>query len=755
MLVPCESSEGSAGKVLRMSEKRMFVMGAVCALACSIAVFASAEAAADGSGIPPSIVPAPQQVEWRDGTYRGTNVVDVFDAALPKAGYELTVDASGIRVASSDGDGAFYARMTLRQLAQGVGEQVSYPFCRIRDWPRFRWRGCLVDEGRHFFGKETIKKIIEAMAFNKLNVLHWHLTEDQGWRIEIRKWPELTARGSVRAESPRFDNSAEGDGRQYGPYFYTEKEIEEIVEFAERHHVKIVPELEIPGHSRAALTAYPEFSCLGERLERRVDVKWGVKRELYCAGNDRAIAFLESVLDEYCRLFKHSEFIHIGGDECPKIRWRRCPKCQARIKSAGLKDENALQTWLMRHFAEYLMKKGRRAIGWEEMLDGGICGNTAVMCWLGTEKAAFAATNGVDCVVCPNRLTYLDQKQGIPDDPWRSDGGGLPLSRVYSFDPTDGVPGEFAGHVLGSEGLLWSEGIRVPEELMWQGFPRLCAVAEIMWSEKSVRDYGDFVRRLGDHIPRLRRMGVNAAPTPEGVPASRAMQPAENGRAVGYDWRERHDYILAEAKTWRTNPNVVFIGDDALHLWSGVDSIGETDDSLTLPRWKSLFGRSVRVMNMSCAGDRTENALWRVDNGELKNVRTKLVVVMLGRNNLVPDEDGLSDSPEETAQAIRGLVGRIRRIQPQTRILLLGVLPAGTPGSPLRRNVDRLNALLARIPSYGYDGKVSFEDAGGRFVDANGDIVRGMMSDSVHPTDAGYKALSAIFLKHIELAVSN
>lgn len=249
-------------------------------------------------------------------------------------------------------------------------------------------------------------------------------------------------------------------------------------------------------------------------------------------------------------------------------------------------------------------------------------------------------------------------------------------------------------------------------------------------------------------------MGVNAAPTPEGVPTSRALQPAENGRAVGYDWRERHDYILAEAKTWRTNPNIVFIGDDALHLWSGIDSIGETDDSLTLPRWKSLFGRRMRVMNMSCAGDRTENALWRIDNGELKNVRTKLVVVMLGRNNLMPDEDGKADSPEETVQAIRGLIGRIRHIQPQTRILLLGALPAGTPGSPLRRNVDRLNALLARIPSYGYDGKVNFEDVGSRFVDANGGIVRGMMSDSAHPTDAGYEALSAIFHKHVEQAIS-
>lgn len=741
------------GKIMQMkrkSRKLLFVLSIASCMA------ASAFAGTDAADVHAAIVPAPRQAEWRDGTYRGTNVVDVLDASLPKSGYELTVNADGVRIASSDGDGAFYARITLRQIAQDVGgDVVSYPYCRIRDWPRLGWRGCLVDEGRHFFGKATIKKVIEAMAFNKLNVLHWHLTEDQGWRIEIRKWPELTARGSVRAESPRFDNSAEGDGRQYGPCFYTEEDIAEIVEFAERHHVKIVPELEIPGHSRAALTAYPEFSCLGERLERRVEVKWGVKRELYCAGNDKAIAFLESVLDEYCRLFRHSEFIHIGGDECPKIRWRKCPKCQARIRANGLKDEDALQTWLMRHFAEHLMKKGRRAIGWEEMLDGGICGNTAVMSWLGTEKAAFAASNGVDCVVCPNRLTYLDQKQGLTDDPWRSDGGGLPLSRIYSFDPTDGVPAEYAGHVLGSQGLLWSEGIREPEELMWQGFPRLCAVSEILWSEKAALNYGNFVERLNVHIPRLRAMGVNCAPTPEGVPPCRAMQPTANERNLGYDWRERHDYVLAEAKTWRTNPNVVFLGDDALHLWSGMDSIGETDDSLTLLRWKAMFGRKVRTMNMSFIGDRVENARWRIEDGELKNVSVRLVVVMLGRNNVVPDESGMSDSPEATAQAVRGLIGRILRIQPKARILLLGTLPAGTPNSELRRNVDRLNALLARIPTYGYGGRVSFEDVAGRFTKADGGIDCRLTSDSALPTDEGYKALSGIFLRYVEGAVND
>ena len=644
-----------------------------------------------------SLVPAPREFTAHPGQCSADAPVRlVRDARIPPEGYRLSVAPDGIDIASSDATGEFYAKVTLSQLAQISAEgATNYPCCTIFDWPHYSWRGCLVDEGRHFFGKATIKKMIDAMAYNKLNILHWHLTEDQGWRIDFKRWPELARWGAKRTDAK---------GNVYGPYCYSEEDISEIVEYAEAHHVKIVPELEIPGHSRAALAAFPEFSCLGDKLERRPDTTWGVKRELYCAGNDAAIRFLEEVLDEFCRLFRYSDTIHIGGDECPKTRWRNCVKCQARIKQLGLKYENELQTWLMRHFASYLDGRGKRAVGWEEMLEGGIPENAAVMCWLGTEKVAFAATNGVDVIACPRQMTYLDQKQEIPCDPWRKDGKGLPLFQVYSFDPVADVPEYAAKHILGSEGLLWAEGIETPNELMWMAFPRLCALAEVLWTANPVRDYVDFTLRLAAHIPRLRDMGINSASTPEGVPGNRALASAPRNDAEGYDWMARHEYILEEARAWRTNPRIVFVGDGVLHRMAGMESIGEIDDSLTLPCWKAMFASGERVLNMSFDGDRTENILWRLENGEMKRVKPELVVIMAGGENLLQDKIGCVDSPEEIAQAVRRIVAHVRREQPQAKIYLLGIAaPNGATDQAIR-----LNTLLSRIPSYDSSSMIVF-----------------------------------------------
>ena len=697
-----------------------------------------------------ALVPAPRQMELRDGTCAAeTRIEERTDASLPKSGYELTVADGGVTIVSSDADGAFYARETLKQLAEVDGGKTNYPCCRIVDSPRYAWRGCLIDEGRHFFGKATVKRMIEAMAYHKLNVLHWHLTEDQGWRIDLRKWPELAKWGAARAESPIPGKHNLGDGRPYGPYFYTEEDIAEIVEFAEAHHVKIVPELEIPGHSRAALAAYPQFSCLGERLERRPDTSWGVKRELYCAGNDEAIGFLESVLDEFCRLFKYSDTVHIGGDECPKTRWRNCPKCQARMKALGLRDEDALQTWMTRHFTEYLSKKGKRAIGWEEILDGGVPAGTAVMSWLGPKGALKAVTNGVDCVVCPTTYTYLDQRQDLAFDPWRTGKGGLSLAKVYGFDPADGIPEEAKEHVIGSEGLLWTESITDPEELMWMGFPRLCAVAEVLWTADPKRDYAAFAKRLETHIPRLRAMGVNSAPTPEGLPRNVAVEPVS--RLDVPWWKARHDYVLAESKTWRSNPKVVFLGDSITHNWTGRDSIGELDDSLTLPRWKQAMGGfGWNAMGFGYGGDQTQHLLWRLRNGEIARIAPELVVVMIGVNNVWPAGNRPISTPEETVSAIRQILAEIRRQQPKAKILLMGVLPAHEKGSKIRHEVDRINRLLARIPSYEPDGKIRFLDIGERYLGANGEIPRALMPDLVHPSDAGYAIWAKAIRPYLE-----
>ncbi len=366
------------------------------------------------------LVPQPRELFRTDGVFSGdpqTAAIVREDASVPPEGYRLEVTPSSVTIVSSDAAGAFYARETLKQLVAVAGSTTNCPCVRIVDAPQYPWRGVLIDEGRHFFGSEAVKKMIKAMAYHKLNTLHWHLTEDQGWRIDFKKWLELAKWGSARSESPLRGTHNLGDGKPYGPYFYTEEEIAEIVEFAEAHHVKIVPEIELPGHSRAALAAYPQFSCLGEKLERRPDTSWGVKRELYCAGNDEAIRFLESILDETCRLFRYSDTIHIGGDECPKTRWKACPKCQARIRAHALKDEEALQSWVTRHFTEYLSKKGKRVVGWDEILAGSLPKGTTIMSWRGMEGARAAASNGLDTVVCPRMFTYLDQPQKLPDDP--------------------------------------------------------------------------------------------------------------------------------------------------------------------------------------------------------------------------------------------------------------------------------------------------------------------------------------------------
>ena len=650
-----------------------------------------------------ALVPMPREMEMQSGFCPADAVVETMrDASIPAEGYRLEIAPDGVRVASSDDDGAFYAGVTLSQLAEcGVDGTTNYPCCRIVDSPRYRWRGCLVDEGRHFFGKATVKKMIDAMACHKLNVLHWHLTEDQGWRIDLRRWPELAKWGSVRRDA---------QGRVYGPHSYTEEDIAEIVEYAQSRHVKIVPELEIPGHSRAALAAFPQFSCLGEKLERRADSTWGVKRELYCAGNDDAIRFLEELLDEFCRLFKYSDIIHIGGDECPKSRWRRCPKCQARIKSLGLKDENELQSWMMRHYAEYLAKKGKRAVVWEEATDGGLAGNAIVMSWLGKDRVIAAAKEGAECVVCPRTLTYFDQKQELPFDPWRADGKGLPLSKVYAFNPAEGFPADCASRILGSEGHLWSERIEDPEELMWMAFPRLSAMAEVLWTGGENCDYAEFSKRLEVHIPRLRTMGINSAPTLEGVPTNPAATPAPRERADGYEWMARHEYILDEARTWRTNPGIVFLGDGTFHRMAGMESIGETDDSLTLPGWKAMFAPGERVLNMSFDGDRTENILWRLEQGELKRVKPEIVFIMAGGENLRPRPDGRTDSPEEIAQAVRKIADHVRCEQPNAELRLCGVAAPEEADAAAAERANRLNALLSRIPSYcgGKGGRVVF-----------------------------------------------
>ncbi|MBI4582710.1 MAG: family 20 glycosylhydrolase [Planctomycetes bacterium] len=411
---------------------------------------------------------------------------------LGPEGYELRVTPEGIDLAASKPAGVFYGLQSLRQLlpplAEGPGgppgDSWTISGVEIRDRPRFRWRGLLLDVARHFRDKEFIKRAIDLIALYKLNVLQLHLTDDQGWRVEIKRYPRLTEIGAWRGEG----------GQRYGG-FYTQDEIREIVAHAAARHVTVVPEFEMPGHSLAALASYPELSCAGGPFS--VATSWGIFEDVHCAGNDEAFQFLQGVLDEAMDLFP-SEFIHIGGDECPKKRWKGCPRCQARIKAEGLKDEHELQSYFVRRLEKHLNSKGRRLIGWDEILEGGLAPHATVMSWRGMEGALAAARAGHDYVAAPTTHCYLDYPHTA-----------ISVEKAYSFEPVpEALPTELRRHCLGLQGNLWSEHTPTAEAVDCQVWPRIIALAEAAWSQAQDRDWQDFEPRLEAHYERLRSLGV-------------------------------------------------------------------------------------------------------------------------------------------------------------------------------------------------------------------------------------------------------
>ena len=348
--------------------------------------------------------------------------------------------------------------------------------CEASAAERFAWRGLMVDEGRFFFGKDAIKETLDRMAACGLNVFHWHLTEDQGWRLEIKRFPELTDIGAVRPYSPKVHTEADPDGIPYGPHFYTEKDVAEILSYAKERGIRVIPEIEIPGHIRALLAAHPEFSCRGD-LPKETPGWFDIMEDVLCAGNDEALRYLEQVFDEVCRIFP-DEVIHIGGDECPKTRWKACPKCQARMKELGLGDERALQGWIVRRIAEHLAEKGRRAMAWDEVLESGTCPtNVIIQCWRGREHAVTAAKRGHDVVMSPWKETYLSLPESREDPvtyrrPVDQYDTFVTREGLRAFDPLAGIPAEFAGRILGAECCCWSEGTREAETLLRKTWPR-------------------------------------------------------------------------------------------------------------------------------------------------------------------------------------------------------------------------------------------------------------------------------------------
>jgi len=433
-------------------------------------------------------------------------------------GYTLVITPDGVTVRAKTAVGLFYAVQTIRQLLPIQvekpvvikGLKLSLPLCEITDEPRFAYRGMHLDVGRHLFPVASIKRYIDMLALHKMNTFHWHLTEDQGWRIEIKKYPRLTEIGAYRKETvlgqqKKINNTF--DGKPYGG-FYTQEEVREIVAYAGSKFITVLPEIEMPGHALAALTSYPELSCTGGPFEVRK--LWGVDEDVFCAGNEQVFTFLQDVLTEVMDLFP-SKYIHIGGDECPKKRWEKCPKCQKRIKDEGLKNEFELQSYFIRRIEKFVSSKGRNIIGWDEILEGGLAPGATVMSWRGEAGGIEAAKSGHNVIMTPGKYTYFCYYQSENHDGQPlALGGYVPLELVYGYNPT---PKELSAdeqkHILGLQGCLWSEQIPTPEVLEFMSYPRTFAIAETGWTPDHVKNFESFVSRLKDLGKRYDALGID------------------------------------------------------------------------------------------------------------------------------------------------------------------------------------------------------------------------------------------------------
>jgi len=442
----------------------------------------------------------------------------IFSEGDPAPGPEASVidiEWFAVRIVAGGAAGAYYAVQSLLQLlppavVQGVprGDIAwAFPCAHIEDAPRFAWRGLMLDSARWFQPVSAIKRLIRQMAALKLNTFHWHLTDDQGWRLEIEKFPKLTSVGSRRKESPRghYGHFLGGDGIPHEGY-YSREDVREIVAFAAAHQVTVVPEIDMPGHARAAVAAYPEMGCCGQAPE--VATSWGVHETLFSPGAP-AIRFLQDILEEVIELFP-GPFIHLGGDEAGKAQWEANPVAQDQIAAAGLKGTEELQGWFIAQMARFLSERGRRVIGWDENLDGGFAGGCVAMSWRSVDKGIAAAKAGFDVVMAPKEFTYFDFYQSADSaaEPLAI-GGYLPLETVYAFEPLSPClsPGD-ASRILGVQGQIWTEYLPTPELVEYMAFPRACALAEVAWSAPARRDCANFLERLRPHLARLDLAGV-------------------------------------------------------------------------------------------------------------------------------------------------------------------------------------------------------------------------------------------------------
>lgn len=503
--------------------------------------------------------------------------------AIPsKEGYCLSITPETIAIQADQNVGLFYGIQTLLQLIPAShGAKNTVPCVQITDEPKYAWRGMHLDCARHFFPVDFIKKYIDELALYKMNTFHWHLTDDQGWRIQIKQYPKLTEVGAWRNGSMvghyREHNF---DTIRYGG-FYTQEQIKRVIDYAAKRHITIIPEIEMPGHAVAALAAYPQYSCTGGPFE--VAKQWGVLDDVFCPKAE-TITFLENILDEVIALFP-STYIHIGGDECPKTRWKKCPRCQALIKEKGLKDEHELQSYFVQTIEKYVNSKGRKIIGWDEILEGGLAPNAAVMSWRGTEGGIAAAQQHHEVVMSPGSHCYFDHYQGDPKNEPLAIGGYTPVEKVYSFNPTPAkLTPEEATYILGGQANVWTEYINTPEQVEYMVFPRIMALSEALWGTANPANYADFQNRLLQQLPSLDQKAINYSKAIFEITSS--VEPNPNGKGL---W--------ATLKSAQDQKGIRYTLDGTQPFWNSSSYTGPISVSESLTLKAAYFEKEVQKGN--------------------------------------------------------------------------------------------------------------------------------------------------------------